>query len=204
MEGMVSGIAQGLIAKGFGKGGGDGSGGTAALIGDRASFYSATSGATSSASGTTTPALSTIQEPATATIETQTEPQPDPTQDALEERLRRLLEPQVPAPPVPTETIQTDPDRAIAETQTDQSTYLGRAARGGGNILGVLPAEKRGVQQNREVALNELQKKNACNRKTCFLLIPPLALAIHQTIPQTTNRHRHQQFVLHKQGVILH
>ena len=36
-----------------------------------------------------------------------------PVEDRLEARARRLLEPGVPAPPVATEAIQTDPDAAI-------------------------------------------------------------------------------------------
>ena len=135
MQSMATGIAQRLMGKGFGKGGG----GDAEF--DTGGF----------ATGAATPGGT--QE---FTVPTQAEAG-------------------VPPPPVATQTIQTDPDAAIAatvpdmkqmETQTDHSTYKGRARLGGGNILGNLARDPQidqtavfGQEQPRDVLLNEIQKE---------------------------------------------
>ena len=94
---MTRGVAEGLMAKGFGKGTVGSSGFATGLA----------------TPGGTTQAVNVPPPPETQTTEAQTQIT-GPVEDRLDARVRRLLdEPGVPAPPVATEAIQTDPDAAI-------------------------------------------------------------------------------------------
>ena len=130
MEKMTRGVAEGLMAKGFGKG----------AVRDSDSGF-ATGLATP---GGTTQAVNVPPPPETQTTEAQTAIT-GPVEDRLDARVRRLLdEPGVPAPPVPTETIQVNHDAAICTNveegmaQTKRSMYRGQARLGGRNIDAVM------------------------------------------------------------------
>jgi hypothetical protein len=151
MEKMTRGVAEGLMAKGFGKGTVGSSGFATGLA----------------TPGGTTQAINVPPPPQTQTTEAQTQIT-GPVEDRLDARVRRLLdEPGVPAPPVPTEAIQTNPDAAIRANveegmaQTKRSMYRGQARLGGRNIDAVMtPARMAELFPDaREVELTEKQQK---------------------------------------------
>ena len=153
MEKMTRGVAEGLMAKGFGKGSVGSSGFATGLA----------------TPGGTTQAINVPPPPQTQTTEAQTQIT-GPVEDRLDARVRRLLdEPGVPAPPIPTETIQTNPDKAIQATvemvegpnqQTRLSSYRGQARLGGRNLQSVItPSRLAELYPNeREVPLTDKQQ----------------------------------------------
>ena len=128
MEKMTRGVAEGLIAKGFGKG---------AVRDSGFATGAATPGGTQEIG--LNPPPKTEAEAQTAIT--------GPVEDRLEARTRRLLESGA-APPVATEAIQTDPDAAIRAnveegmTQTKRSMYRGQARLGGRNIDAVMTPDR--------------------------------------------------------------
>ena len=105
MQTMVTGIAQGLMGKGFGKGGGS------------PGFQTP-----SSASSVVNPAA--LQTPGASSG----------APSMASSFVAMSPEPGVPAPPVPTHSIQVDPDVVEGGTQTDHGGLKERA-RGGRNML---------------------------------------------------------------------
>ena len=136
----------------------------------------------------TTGVQATQTEPATNTVGSNTDPVSvsDPADDELLARVRRLVEPQVPAPPVPTETIQVNPDVVAKETaddisQTRRSMYRGQASLGGRNIDAASTPERMSAMfpNDREVQLTERQQAAVDATHSIWPLIsdPPVRVA---------------------------